>query len=700
MAAGTRIARVDQALFGYREGHRLLASTAELTSEDRSLLARQTDHPDAGRASGWETLLAGYPLPSGRYAISMTWPASEMPRPGCVWTHALLLNAGALAECDPYRLLRLFQRPAGPEPDLDNYVQVLDIGAVVPARPAQLRGRSRAWACALTWALYDRPQRPVRAVGVDLNDGERHSVLLTAWGAAWPALRGQLSFIDAPQTPRRLPDRPYDLQLHQGSRVREETAGERLLRGVPKVPAPTWATHLVAEASSPDGFAAFLDVYDGDLGEDRAALPGVLSIYEAGATLPGVDALELINRLATTYPVPTAARSLKRDVARPAGPLPWPAPIAETELLTALVNTALSSAFDAEDLQIEARARSYAAAAHRGDLIQIIQEIKDPRQPFAASFLATVADDLELAGVAAIVKCTPNALLPLLRFRPALAHDPAVWREAPVNELWQAVSSQRGSKQRRSSLAAMIAAEAQIDPKLVTAAWRNSGSLILQTLADANPSATTSDRWLGALQPQEILKYLQCSELSNGTLTLALARLTPHQLTELPPTTLTKALSQSPPTDLSVSCFLAAHEMTTDATWGEVAILAYERVHVPLHSDKRRASITKALSFERNASSKQAITLLAQQLNHDLRHGSWPAASILALKDHEAFRALVNADRRASLAREALLLSPTRSTDVASWQREILNRAIADHADRDSVFSILQDLGRALNPFQ
>src|SRR4051794_284651 len=94
-ASVTATFEAHQALYGYDDGHRLLASSVELDGVDQHLLARQTDSPDAG-TPGWEALLAGYPLPSGRYAWTMTWPAPEMSRPGCVWTHVLILDLAAL----------------------------------------------------------------------------------------------------------------------------------------------------------------------------------------------------------------------------------------------------------------------------------------------------------------------------------------------------------------------------------------------------------------------------------------------------------------------------------------------------------------------------------------------------------------------------------------------------------------------------
>ena len=103
---------IDQALHGYRDGHRLLASSRELSAADRRRISVQSDNADAGRSGEWEALLAGYPLPSGLYAWSLTWPAPEMPRPGCVWAHTLLVDPGQLRGSRPEDILACFRRPS------------------------------------------------------------------------------------------------------------------------------------------------------------------------------------------------------------------------------------------------------------------------------------------------------------------------------------------------------------------------------------------------------------------------------------------------------------------------------------------------------------------------------------------------------------------------------------------------------------
>jgi hypothetical protein len=59
--------------------------------------------------------LTGYPLTeSGYYAFARTWPAPEMPRPGCVWTHTILIEFSDIPSLQSaIGLLGLFRRPRG-----------------------------------------------------------------------------------------------------------------------------------------------------------------------------------------------------------------------------------------------------------------------------------------------------------------------------------------------------------------------------------------------------------------------------------------------------------------------------------------------------------------------------------------------------------------------------------------------------------
>ena len=90
--------RLQQALHGYSDGHRQLALSTTLKLNDQKRLLALSDISGPGADLSPEGYLTGYPLTeSGLFALGRTWPAPEMSRPGCVWTHTLLIDFSDLA---------------------------------------------------------------------------------------------------------------------------------------------------------------------------------------------------------------------------------------------------------------------------------------------------------------------------------------------------------------------------------------------------------------------------------------------------------------------------------------------------------------------------------------------------------------------------------------------------------------------------
>src|SRR5713226_7421421 len=108
--------QVEQALFGYREGHNLVAASVALAPRVRQFLANVTDVSGPDSSVGFEASYTGLPVPeTNYYALFCTWPAPEMPRPGCVWSHVLLLGLTDLARIPDLSILRsLCLRPTVP----------------------------------------------------------------------------------------------------------------------------------------------------------------------------------------------------------------------------------------------------------------------------------------------------------------------------------------------------------------------------------------------------------------------------------------------------------------------------------------------------------------------------------------------------------------------------------------------------------
>ena len=102
--------KVEQLLFGYENGHRLIESSLKkslIQQKDVEILS------DASGSGKFKEYISCFPLvDDGYYVFSKTWYADEMERPGCVWTHMLLIRFEDL-ECLSGRLdlQLLFSRP-------------------------------------------------------------------------------------------------------------------------------------------------------------------------------------------------------------------------------------------------------------------------------------------------------------------------------------------------------------------------------------------------------------------------------------------------------------------------------------------------------------------------------------------------------------------------------------------------------------
>lgn len=71
--------------------------------------------------------LTAYPLSTDYYVIAKTWYAYEMIRPGCVWTHSLLIRCNDLNRIPDFKALqKIFRRPIKDD-DFTDYGRVIEL---------------------------------------------------------------------------------------------------------------------------------------------------------------------------------------------------------------------------------------------------------------------------------------------------------------------------------------------------------------------------------------------------------------------------------------------------------------------------------------------------------------------------------------------------------------------------------------------
>ena len=104
---------VEQTLHGYSNGHRLLQTSLELSEQDSKKMLILSDISGNEFYDGFESYFTGYRLSDSRIVLACTWYASEMKRPGCVWTHSLIINTRDLFSCAKYLddIIKIFKKP-------------------------------------------------------------------------------------------------------------------------------------------------------------------------------------------------------------------------------------------------------------------------------------------------------------------------------------------------------------------------------------------------------------------------------------------------------------------------------------------------------------------------------------------------------------------------------------------------------------
>ena len=181
--------QIHQTLHGYSDGHRLITGSLLVKQPDAKLMLSLSDLPAPGAPVHESGYLTGYPLAStGVYALARTWPAPEMPRPGCVWTHTLLIEYADLATlADLRQLLELFRRP-----EKDNTSYALPLQHREASQPATVEDGELARH--LLAALYGHPNDKVVAAST-APQAVADSVVLCTLESTMAAFAAFVSFL-------------------------------------------------------------------------------------------------------------------------------------------------------------------------------------------------------------------------------------------------------------------------------------------------------------------------------------------------------------------------------------------------------------------------------------------------------------------------------------------------------------------------
>lgn len=508
--------QIQQTLHGYERGHRLLASSLELPQSVARRLLYLSDLSGSNRAEGFEQYLTGYPLPEiSSYALSQTWDAPEMARPGCVFSHTLLIDFSDLAQVSDLNvLLSLFRRPekAGCE---SMYSQSLTLPTKTRPRNLDLR-QVRS----LLAGLYS-PDEPDLIIAASSSE-EWLAAIMAVWSQMWPRLRRRWTFSTGSLGPRNIDGQRFALQVIP---ARWRTRMEREFADA------IWLDDSFEPQLSTDNLAVLTDdcasVTDtelrkylrhqaADLPPNRSFMPMLLDLWklqQLGDSAPPdpVQIVALLSDVGRLFPRPDDAPRLKSEHFGPARSISR-----EVAILSALAQASVGNAFDADALGCEDRIVSL-WQTHRHEAEQVFAALlEEQSSQLGERMLGAIAKVLTTDEVVDLAGTHPAVVNRWLPAHPEWLVIPALWK-LPVEKqrsLLHLVAEQRHSlsKQLPEILGAMIEsgsmqlaleAETVLGPALVDA--------LLQTWEAGKLPTGLSNEWLDVLSrhPSALVAWLQ-----------------------------------------------------------------------------------------------------------------------------------------------------------------------------------------------
>lgn len=385
-----------------------------------------SDVSGPGVASLGVPYLTGYPLSeSGLYALARTWPAPEMPRPGCVWTHTLLIGFADLAVMlTPSLVTRLFKRP---QAKLSLEIYAGDV-VVEPSEHlvAQVFSPEVAsWFERLASAVYECPSAQVWARRTDGRDVDE--AVLRIWDQQWPRLKRSFRFCTLTSRDRSQEGIPFDLQLLPASESSSHLRFSSTLDGVEATTRATgpWLDDLLHDALFPEASSLrqFLRKLGADMLGGREAMRPFCSLHAALEVAGAEGASDAVQKVEDS-PLFSASQLVKTIVVQAA--------IAN---LRSIDDHVLDFVIDNFLLLPEDTIRE-----HQGSLAQLLWE-HDPRRLIAlggesrAEVRGAVRNGaLSIPSAAIIRQLTQVSDLaePLLELLPAASEEPLFWSSSQL----------------------------------------------------------------------------------------------------------------------------------------------------------------------------------------------------------------------------------------------------------------------------
>ncbi|WP_295822460.1 hypothetical protein [uncultured Deinococcus sp.] len=430
---------VDQYLFGYQHGHRLLAGSRSIPSGLMRQIISRTDAPGSSSKELKSTLLQGFPL-SGppQYALARTWPdRREGARPGTVLTHLLLIDLPDLGREDVILpLLELLQAdPNDVELDQFKLPAQLEIRRRARARIKKdiCRSMGSSYLLSQLYALNDEQSPVIHAVPPfqlpsNLTVFYGAELFLAAlWEQQWPRLRRSFSFVvtNWRAVNSSISRYPSDLIIHFN-------ASKPILE---PTEIPQWITALEEDLISPSSLRQFLRRAGADIKVTRQAMQPLVDLHLRFKRKQWdvKNYREIASIIVTYFPQVNDAKWIKQQLIDPSV---WAehTGFKTVQFISAILDLGrhydhLAPTIDWQPLIIQAKQEDPIALGH------IVAEVFDDDDvPLAEELYAAYLNHLNIDDLLSIIEIQPFLLPAAIANHPSWLEREELWVALPYHE--------------------------------------------------------------------------------------------------------------------------------------------------------------------------------------------------------------------------------------------------------------------------
>ncbi|MGJ0579827.1 hypothetical protein ACR71G_17570 [Xenorhabdus bovienii] len=295
--------KIDQCLFGYDDGHRLLATSIPLGTET-SLLTELSDLAPGTVFSLSEGYWTGLPVPTiGRYVLMRTWPAPEMPRPGCVWTHALLIEPSLLESISDLSILQTVVTRPDNSLNMDLYRKPIDVDLSRNYQSSLLA--DDVIIQKIMAPLYETDSTTVETT----SPGELDVPLFAVWSQQWPRLRRNFRFQTAAS-------RGFRSSGTTRFDIKATLSLQEIKSPIQDSAVPSWLSAAVQDArkGSKGSLRSFLWRYGLDVRRQRGSFRPLVEVNILDRDTQVDSAKRMIEVVTNAFPTQDDALFLKQDL--------------------------------------------------------------------------------------------------------------------------------------------------------------------------------------------------------------------------------------------------------------------------------------------------------------------------------------------------------------------------------------------------